>query len=400
MNPLALYIHIPFCQSKCFYCDFYSTAVKKGDVPHAIYAKNLIQQLKNDVKRLGLENRPLLSVFFGGGTPSLMPPEFFEKVLNEISKVFVLDSRTEITVETNPKTATKKDFKKWRELGINRVSIGVQSFQDPLLKKLGRVHSAKEAKEALQNCLSAGFENVSMDLIFGIPTQTFKNLGGDLETAMSFQIPHISAYQLTVESDTPLAGQVARGEIETPPEENLAKMISMVVRVFEDGGWHRYEISNFAKPGFECRHNLQYWRYGDYLGLGEGAVSCVKKRRWRTMCDLSQGPALPGREANSQSLRSLKEDEEIIDDKTAWKERWMMGLRLKEGVVLTKNESRLWGSSLAQWSKEGWVCRFSNPDRVALTSKGFLFCNQIVKAVFDLIDKEKKYDRCASHSSK
>ncbi|MBI5299317.1 MAG: radical SAM family heme chaperone HemW [Deltaproteobacteria bacterium] len=382
MNPLALYIHIPFCLAKCPYCDFHSIAMKKGDVPHSIYAKNLIQQLENEVKRLELENRPLLSIFFGGGTPSLMPPQFFEKILSEISKVFVLDSRTEITVETNPKTATKSDFKKWLELGINRASIGVQSFQDPLLKKLGRIHSAKEAKDALQNCLSAGFENINMDLIFGIPTQTFKNLEADLETAMSFQIPHISAYQLTVEPATPLAGQVSRGEVEMPPEENLVKMISMVVRLLECGGWCRYEISNFAKPDFECRHNLQYWRYGDYLGLGEGSVSCVEKKRWRTMRNFK------------------KEEEEIIDDKTAWKERWMMGLRLKEGVILTENEAQLWGPNLVQWSEEGWIRRFSNPDRVTLTSKGFLFCNQIVRAVFDLIDKEKKYDRCASHSSK
>lgn len=379
VNPLALYIHVPFCLAKCPYCDFHSIAVKKGDVPHEVYARSLVQQLVEDVERLGLSRRYLSSVFFGGGTPSLMPPEFFEKVLCKISKVFVLDSRTEITVETNPKTATKKDFEKWLELGINRVSIGVQSFQDSLLKKLGRIHSSKEAKDALQNCLSAGFENISMDLIFGIPSQTFKNLGGDLETAMSFQIPHISAYQLTVEPETPLALQVARGEVEMPPEENLVKMISMVVRLLKRGDWRRYEISNFAKPDFECRHNLQYWHYGDYLGLGEGAVSFVAGKRWKC---------------------GLLREEEIIDEKTAWKERWMMGLRLEEGVILAEKESQLWDQNLAQWSKEGWIRRFSDPDRVALTSRGFLFCNQIVKAVFDLIDKEKKYDRCASHSSK
>ncbi|OGQ31214.1 MAG: hypothetical protein A3F82_03930 [Deltaproteobacteria bacterium RIFCSPLOWO2_12_FULL_44_12] len=374
-NPLALYIHIPYCLEKCPYCDFHSIATQKKEIPEEEYASLLIAQLIHEVERLDLRDRSLISIFFGGGTPSLMSPKFFDAVINEVMGHFNSDADLEITVETNPATATFENFKQWQSLGINRVSFGAQSFNDILLKKLGRNHSSAQAKEAIQEALDAGFTNVSCDLIFGIEGQSFKDLENDLETTMSFEIPHISAYQLTVESGTPLASWVQSGKFHLPQEEVLAQMHHQVAAKFENHGWHRYEISNYAKKGFECRHNLQYWRYKDYLGIGSGAVSFMNGKRWRTTRKLSE----------YLKRDWFYEDEETINEKTAQKERWMMSLRLAEGVLMTKQEKEKWKPMLLQWEKEGWIIDLDN--RMALTDKGFLFCSRITQNVFALIDE-------------
>ncbi|MDP2600068.1 MAG: radical SAM family heme chaperone HemW [Deltaproteobacteria bacterium] len=285
---LSLYIHVPYCLEKCPYCDFHSIATPKREIAHAEYADLLVSQLRAEVGRLGLDQRPLLSVFFGGGTPSLMNEKFFETVLRAVAKEFSIAKDIEITVETNPATASKENFRNWLHLGINRVSFGVQSFQDPFLKKLGRNHSAEEAILAIQSAKEAGFQNASCDLIFGIEGQTLKCLEKDLGLAYSMGLPHLSAYQLTVEPGTPLASWVAAKKFFQPEEEILVQMHQLTADTFGSRGLKRYEISNYALPGFESRHNLQYWRYGEYLGLGSGAVSCVGGKRWRTTRKLKE----------------------------------------------------------------------------------------------------------------
>lgn len=373
MTSIALYIHIPYCLEKCPYCDFHSIPTAKDLVPQEAYANRLVEQLQHEVSRFGLKNRPLVSIYFGGGTPSLMSPKFFETIYQKVAATFWFNE-PEVTVETNPATADKNQFKEWLRLGINRVSFGTQSFQDSLLKRLGRHHTAKDSYRCVQEAFDAGFTNVSADLIFGIKDQTFQELEFDLKSVLTLGVPHVSCYQLTVEKNTPLSTWVEEGSYKLPAEEILVPMHEQVVATFEAGGLRRYEISNYAKPGFESRHNLQYWLCNDYLGIGSGAVSKIKDRRFRTTRKLK----------NYLAGDWAYEDEETLDAKTAWKERWMMGIRLQEGVALTKEESR-WKEALEPWAKEGFLTL--SDKQVRLTEKGFLFSNRIIQNVFDLIDK-------------
>lgn len=371
---LALYIHVPYCLEKCPYCDFHSIATKKQSIPEKNYADCLTKQLEWEVDRFGLKDRPLLSIFFGGGTPSLMSPDFFRQVFEAVSRRFTLSKDIEITVETNPATASKANFREWFQIGINRISFGVQSFQDSFLKKLGRNHTSEQARLAIENALSACFSNLSLDLIFGIEGQRVTDLEKDLQTALSFDLPHISAYQLTVEPATPLASWVGQGKFTLPEEGILVQMHQMVSQMLEEEGLNRYEISNYAKPGFESRHNLQYWRYGDYLGIGSGAVSFVNGKRWRTTRKLK----------HYLSCKWDYEDEEIIDAKISLKEKWMMGLRLAEGVSLGYHNED-WYKGISKWEDGGFLKKVKG--RIQLTPKGFLFCNQVIQDIFDLMDK-------------
>lgn len=373
MKPIALYIHIPYCLEKCPYCDFHSVATEKPLIPEEKYAECLIAQLNLETERLHLKNRQLVSVFFGGGTPSLMTPKFFEKFLNAVAKCLPPQA-LEVTVETNPRTADRKQFKEWLALGINRVSFGTQSFQDSLLKRLGRHHTSVDSFRAVQEAKEAGFTNINCDLIFGIKDQTLEELDYDLETVLSLNVPHVSAYQLTVEKNTPLWSWVEEGSYKLPEEESLVAMHEKVVQRLEAGSLHRYEISNYAKPGFECRHNLQYWHYGDYLGIGSGAVSKIDGRRWRTTKKLK----------NYLNGDWDYEDKEVLDAKTAWKEKWMMGIRLRKGICLDRREKE-WGETLSEWERDGFLVQ--KGDCVSLTQKGFLVTNQVLQNVFDLIDK-------------
>lgn len=379
MESLALYIHVPYCLEKCPYCDFHSVATAKSAIPEERYAECLIKQLEWEVNRLDLRDRQLVSIYFGGGTPSLMSPKFFERILQLVpgsncKSAYSWSQAPEITVETNPATASQRHFKEWLELGIHRISFGTQSFQDSLLKRLGRHHSAAHSFQAVRDAFSAGFSNVSCDLIFGIEGQTLKELEFDLQTLVLLQVPHVSAYQLTVEPNTPLAHWVSEGKYQLPKEPALIKMHERVVEVLEAGGLKRYEISNYAKPGFESRHNLQYWRYQDYLGIGSGAVSKIGNRRWRTTRKLKDYLAGDWN----------YEEEEVIDPKTAWKERWMMGIRLTEGILLEEKEAP-WRGTLDLLEKEGFLKK--RGERVHLTPKGFMVTSQITKNVFELIDK-------------
>lgn len=367
---LALYIHIPYCLEKCPYCDFHSVATAKSAVPEAVYANALIRQLEQSALP---PRQTLCSIYFGGGTPSLLSPGFFETVLSALTKHFSFPN-AEITVETNPATASKEDFKKWLALGINRVSVGTQSFQDTLLKKLGRSHTAQEGIRAVHQAREAGFINISCDLIFGIEGQTLPMLEKDLDALLDLEVPHVSAYQLTAEANTPLAHWVQTGKVSLPGETKGVKMHRLVSSRLCQAGLPRYEISNYARPGFESRHNLQYWRCGDYLGLGSGAVSKIGNRRWRTTRKL--GEYLAG--------NFVPDEEETLDAKTAWKEKWMMGLRLGEGLLLGEAEKD-WDGFFADWEAQGWALRQNG--RVRLTAEGLLLTSRLTQNVFEFIDR-------------
>ncbi len=373
VQPLALYIHVPYCLEKCPYCDFHSIAVEKNNIPYEDYAKRLIEQLDYEVERFKLQDRKLVSIFFGGGTPSLMTPKFFETIYQKVAAPFWFDA-PEITVETNPRTADKNQFKEWLKIGINRISFGTQSFQDSLLQRLGRHHTAADSFRAVEEAKEAGFTNINCDLIFGIKDQTLEELEKDLQSVLSLNVPHVSAYQLTVEKNTPLNTWVEEGSYKLPAEDILVSMHEQVLATLKSGGLNRYEISNYSKLGFQSRHNLEYWLNEDYLGIGSGAVSKIDGRRFRTTKKLK----------NYLAGDWSYEDEETLDAKTIWKEKWMMGLRLERGVLLEPKEKG-WSETFSEWQGEGFLKKTES--RIVLTSKGFLVCNLLLQNIFALIDK-------------
>jgi len=286
-SPLSLYVHIPFCVAKCGYCDFNSYALeglletgRAGADWAPRYADALLREMEARCRALGLGGRGVETLFFGGGTPSLFPPEETARVLDALKRRFDLSPEAEVTLEANPGAADAARFAALREAGVSRLSIGVQTFDDLALRRLDRAHTGEEARAAFRAAREAGFGNVSLDLMFGIPFQTLADAASDLEAALALGPEHISAYELTIEPGTAFHALHARGRLAGLPDEEAAlAMWELRDRLLSRAGYERYEISNFARPGFRCRHNLNYWRRGEYLGLGAGAHSFIGGRR-------------------------------------------------------------------------------------------------------------------------
>ncbi|MCQ8129288.1 radical SAM family heme chaperone HemW [Methylomonas rivi] len=271
LPPLSLYIHFPWCIQKCPYCDFNSHAVKSG-IPEQQYVAALLADLQADLNLLDAP-RPINSLFMGGGTPSLFSPEALNSLLTGVKQRVELSPDCEITLEANPGTFESAKFKAFRELGINRLSIGVQSFNDRHLKKLGRVHNAEEAVKAVEIARLAGFENLNLDLMFGLPEQTEAEALADIHTAVSLKPSHLSFYQLTLEPNTYFYKFPPR----LPEDESIFALQQACQRVLAESGYRQYEISAYAAAGYQCRHNRNYWQFGDYLGIGAGAHGKISR---------------------------------------------------------------------------------------------------------------------------
>jgi putative oxygen-independent coproporphyrinogen III oxidase len=265
LPPLSLYIHIPWCIKKCPYCDFNSHAVKDG-MPEAAYIDALLRDLAEDVRRYRI-NRPIRSIFIGGGTPSLFSPEAFDRLLSGIAEQVRLEDDVEITLEANPGTFESQKFAEFRALGINRLSIGIQSFDDLFLQALGRVHSAREALRAVEIAQQSGFANLNLDLMFGLPGADKASAINDIRTAISLNPAHISFYQLTLEPNT----YFHKFPPKLPSDESIFETQKACQALLAEHGYAQYEISAYSRSGRQCRHNLNYWQFGDYLGIGAGA---------------------------------------------------------------------------------------------------------------------------------
>lgn len=265
MPPLSLYIHIPWCIQKCPYCDFNSHAVK-ADTPEAAYIAALLADLVGDIQRYNI-TRPISSIFIGGGTPSLFSPEAIDRLLRGIEQQLALKESLEITLEANPGTFEAQKFAEFRALGINRLSIGIQSFNDSVLKALGRVHSAREAIHAVEIAHRAGFDNFNLDLMFGLPGASPDSSKVDIETAISLDPTHISFYQLTLEPNT----WFHKFPPKLPDDEIIFATQRQCQKILAEQGYQQYEVAAYSKQGRQCRHNVNYWQFGDYLGIGAGA---------------------------------------------------------------------------------------------------------------------------------
>jgi len=265
LPPLSLYIHIPWCIKKCPYCDFNSHAIKDG-TPESAYIDALLNDLDKDLQLYDI-TRPISSIFIGGGTPSLFSPDSIDRLLRGIERRATLKNNLEITLEANPGTFESHKFAELRALGINRLSIGIQSFNDKLLKKLGRVHSAHEAIVAAEIAHQAGFENFNLDLMFGLPDSSPDDSKSDVATAISLKPAHISFYQLTLEPNT----YFHKFPPQLPNDELIFSTQKRCQKLLADHGYQQYEVSAYSQPGMQCRHNVNYWQFGDYLGIGAGA---------------------------------------------------------------------------------------------------------------------------------
>ncbi|MFI3185358.1 MAG: radical SAM family heme chaperone HemW [Methylococcaceae bacterium] len=265
MLPLSLYIHIPWCIKKCPYCDFNSHAVK-SDTPEDAYITALLADLACDIQRYDI-TRPISSIFIGGGTPSLFSPESLNRLLRGIEQQLSFKDKLEITLEANPGTFESHKFAEFRALGINRLSIGIQSFNDALLKKLGRVHSAQEAIRAAEIAHLSGFDNFNLDLMFGLPGASPGSSKIDIETAISLKPSHISFYQLTLEPNT----WFHKFPPKLPDDEAIFSSQKDCQKLLAQADYQQYEVSAYSKPSRQCVHNVNYWQFGDYLGIGAGA---------------------------------------------------------------------------------------------------------------------------------
>ncbi|AAU38353.1 radical SAM family heme chaperone HemW [[Mannheimia] succiniciproducens] len=268
LPPLSLYVHIPWCVQKCPYCDFNSHA-QKGAIPEIDYIRHLVTDLQADLLRFkdSVQNRPLHSIFIGGGTPSLFSAESITCLLTEIKKLIDFSPHIEITMEANPGTVEAERFQGYVKAGVTRISMGIQSFNDEKLKALGRIHNAREAKSAVEIAKISGLKSFNLDLMHGLPNQTPEQALDDLRQAIALNPPHLSWYQLTIEPNTMFA---YRPPV-LPDDDELWDIFERGHRLLTEAGYRQYETSAYAKPDFQCQHNLNYWRFGDYLAVGCGA---------------------------------------------------------------------------------------------------------------------------------
>lgn len=378
--PFSLYVHIPYCISKCPYCDFNSHVVP--DIPEKQYTDALLRELDYFGQLSDWQGRPSQSIFFGGGTPSTFKPTSIGKLLAWIAATFLIDSDCEITMEANPGTVDSKYFSGYRDAGVNRISVGVQSFQPRLLKFLGRIHSADEARRALEIVKRSGFDNFNLDLIFANPGQTIAELEADLDAALEIQPPHVSAYNLTFEEGTPFHHEYRNGKMTSLSEDEEIAMAELIETKLDDAGLQRYEISNYARPNCQSRHNVNYWRYGDYLGLGAGAHSYANAnsgellgRRWSNEKNPARYMAL------ANESRQAVVDRETIDFTKAVGEFMFLGLRMTEGVSIEAFSQRFGKPPIEFYPQIGnWLegnLLVEEEGYLRFTHKGLMLANSI-----------------------
>lgn len=323
LPPLSLYVHLPWCIRKCPYCDFNSHEAKEA-VPEQRYVDALIADLEQELPSVW--GRPVETVFFGGGTPSLFSPESLDRLLSQLRALLPLAAIAEITLEANPGSAETGKFAEYRALGINRLSIGVQSFDADMLQRLGRIHGPDEALAATAAARAAGFADINLDLMYGLPGQSTAQALADLEQAIALHPPHLSHYQLTVEPNTPFA----HAPPVLPDDDALWGMQLACQSRLAAAGYEHYEVSAYARAGHRCRHNLNYWRFGDYLGIGAGAHAKISSAQ--TQCIVRAAKVRHPRDYLAKAGNPLRiAEERILTRREAGFEFMLNALRLNDG---------------------------------------------------------------------
>ena len=367
-DAVGLYVHIPFCKRKCNYCDFCSFSDIKKEQREK-YIDCLIAEIRSYKK----EPKIIVdTIFFGGGTPSLLEPQELSNICAAIYDSFSVTEGAELTLEVNPKTLSEEKCKAYKALGVNRISIGMQSIHENELKKLGRVHTFEDFLEAYKMVKAAGIKNISFDIMYGIPEQTKESFRKTLEKVVSLDPSHISVYGLILEENTPFWD--VRDKLPLPDEDTECDMYYLASEILCKNGYSHYEISNYSKAGLESKHNLKYWRNMEYIGVGVAAYSYYGGKRYGNTRELS--------EYISSECKQYK-DEEILSSADVAYEYAMLGLRLSEGISLSEYK-RLSGNEFAKGKedtlshllKAGYIIK--EGDRIALTEKGFYISNTIL----------------------
>jgi len=399
-QPIALYIHIPFCKTRCPYCDFNTYAGIESIIPAFVDA--LVKEIHLWSAAL---NRPtgdatgrqsIATVFFGGGTPSYLPPEHMRRVLDTVRSVFRLPTSAEVTLESNPGDATRDRLQAWKEAGVNRLSIGIQSLDDGLLRLLGRRHNTETALAAYHAARNAGFGNVNLDLLYGIPNQTLAQWQETLTGTLTLSPEHVSLYCLALEEDTPMEAWVRQGKVPEPDSDLAADMYLLAEELADRAGYEHYEISNWALPEHACRHNLTYWRNQPYLGVGPGAHSYLDGYRFanhrspqRYIQRIREWSRQPTGAMDLTVLRQHGpvDTVEAVDSRLEMAETMMLGLRLGEGVSENTFHQRfraaireVYGVQIQELEQLGLLCW--QESRLRLTSRGRLLGNEVFQRFF------------------
>lgn len=383
--PSSAYVHIPFCRRRCFYCDFPISVV--GDQRNGSNSGTIaqyVEKLCEEIDRSNNFGEPLRTVFFGGGTPSLLSVSQFQQILDRLDRHFGILSGAEISMEIDPGTFDLTQIKGFKSAGTNRVSLGVQAFQSKLLKACGRTHTVEDIYNSIELIHQADIENYSLDLISGLPHQTIEIWQDSLDCAIALSPTHLSVYDLTIEPQTPFGKQLQPGEKPLPSDELTADLYRFAQQTLTKAGYEHYEISNYAKPGYQCQHNRAYWENRSFYGFGMGATSYLngdrvsRPRKLREYYEWIEAPS---------STSEVTEIDYLLD-------RLMVGLRLKEGIDL-KDLNKQFGEStialildcLQPYEKASWV--EITPERIKLTDpEGFLFSNVILTKLFARFDED------------
>jgi len=375
LKPTAIYIHIPFCDHKCIYCDFYSIITSDN-------IESFLTSLKREINyysQLHSKERGVISVFFGGGTPSLMSPDYIKEIIELTKEKFSFASEVEITLETNPGTVDKNKLSDFRKAGINRISIGIQSFDEDDLKFLTRIHDKQTAINTVYSAVEAGFENISIDLIFNLPGQTKEKWKLNLEQAISLPIKHISAYSLILERGTILNKLVLDGKVQIQDEDYDAELYEITIDYLNEHGFIQYEVSNFAKPGYECIHNKAYWEYKDYFGFGPSAHSFINGKRWWNYSSLKRYIS----EVNEKQ-NAMMNFEELTKEQMR-NEYIMLALRSK-GLNLAEYINSFGAEWLDKHSRDFEIMKNEGlveieHNLIKLTPKGYAICDEILSKI-------------------
>lgn len=374
----SIYLHIPFCERKCIYCDFYS-------IENQQLCNNFLNAVHREIDYYGdfAQRDSIETIYIGGGTPSLLAAQDMKKILVHLIQLFSIRADSEITIEVNPGTVDKEKLTAYLNMGINRLSIGVQSFQQDDLQCLTRIHTVNQAVQTIRSAKEVGFKNISIDLIYAIPNQTLSSWKENLEHAIKFEPQHISAYSLIVEENTPLAQMVKSKAISPVDLELEAAMYAYTMERLNRAGYDHYEISNYAKPGFQSKHNCNYWNHTNYLGFGPSAHSFWDGKRWWNVADL-----LSYCEKLSSECTPIA-GSETLTIKELFNEAVMLGLRSGE-LTLREIELKykidlaaLWNSVLKEMTANGYLT--IEKDVIRLTDRGFLLCDSITERLLSRV---------------
>lgn len=373
---LSFYIHIPYCVKRCGYCDFntYTPSELMGPDLESVsknYISAVLKEIELAQKTVGAAEVP--SIFFGGGTPSLMPAAELARVIQEIRDRFELSPDIEITIEVNPDSVSLDFLEKMRQAGANRISMGMQSAVPHVLKVLDRTHNPENVSTAVEKARKAGFEHVSVDLIYGAPGESVSDWQQSVTSALQLPIDHISAYALIIEKGTKLAAQISRGEVQMPPDEETAEKYLIADSAFEAAGFNWYELSNWSKPGGQCRHNIAYWNGSMWWGVGPGAHSYFDNRRWWNV----KHPATYQQKINAGE--SPVQSEEILSEENLADEYLMLQIRRREGIP-HRNLKDSQVSRAAEYVDSGHLDQAEwTAQKLVLTQQGRLIADRIVR---------------------